>query len=669
MITQCRMERYEAQTTAREFPKSHWIWDHERQEFYYINFLDETRVYNTLQWDPENHMYIRRHDDGTGMHWNGMWFSDHWPGDELGNSQTRNASGHDEEVHHAASKALNQTDTQPPPAADNITDSLLDLVLEDQRGCASNSQTEVEWGTRIAGSSLGSDNNQDKTIVVRRASPDIDELPHYMSSEISSLHTWKELQSRLPSHWKWDVEYHSTKANYSGQHGCWTSTPMESNEPKEYPLRIGNAPVVLPVEYQWPPIGGVTPPPDPRATAPIDCRANLPWELVKDIFLTFEGSIGFYILINGLLQIIVPEDHDIGWASSHLPHKYGGLKVCYIEQTLEPTMLPTKTETSGVTDYDHSPESSQTTRSSQAVHLSAKSFVKQPSLKLNDLIEARPLSNHRREKFSGRIGLKVSKFGIPLIVMSTHVITEAIIAKSHRDTLLGRKDEDRVAKLQGDWNARAEIWTGHGKIGTIQESFDKGAGIYPNGFGHDITLINPTSPAVVKDIVSPVADLGWLSHSSWTSLRQQTSIARILADVESSQSAKTIRCSRPSDILVVGEGIFLNQNAAAGGSRTLKDHDASTWKELVSRALLYRIYPDFDPPNGHSGTALFADGVRENGTQGPGIVGFQSFVQRSGHVQNFDMEGSALERRLQLGRVAFYGAFEVPTKLKRFDII
>jgi hypothetical protein len=54
----------------------------------------------------------------------------------------------------------------------------------------------------------------------------------------------------------------------------------------------------------------------------------------------------------------------------------------------------------------------------------------------------------------------------------------------------------------------------------------------------------------------------------------------------------------------------------------------------VSRALLYRVYPDLAPPKGHSGTALYADGVGEDGSQGPGIVGFQSFVQRSGHVQN-----------------------------------
>jgi len=193
--------------------------------------------------------------------------------------------------------------------------------------------------------------------------------------------------------------------------------------------------------------------------------------------------------------------------------------------------------------------------------------------------------------------------------------------------------------------------------------------LYPVGFDHDITLIKPSSPAVVEDVASPIANLGWLHQDSWNLLRQQTSTVKILADTGSSQSGKSIKCSRPSDVLVVGEGIFLNQRAAAGSSRSLKDHDASTWKDLVSRAILYRVYPDFDPPNGHSGTALYADGIREDGTVGPGIVGFQSFVQRSGKVQNFDMEGPALEQRLKLGVVAFYGAFEVPAELKQYGIV
>lgn len=146
------------------------------------------------------------------------------------------------------------------------------------------------------------------------------------------------------------------------------------------------------------------------------------------------------------------------------------------------------------------------------------------------------------------------------------------------------------------------------------------------------------------------------------SLRQQTSAVKILGPTEAYRAAKTLKTNRPSEVLVVGEGIFLNHKSAP---KPTKDHDISTWKDLVSRALLYRVYPDFDPPNGYSGVALYADGMREDGIQGPGVVGFQSFVQRSGHVQNFEMEGGALDKRLKLGRIAFYGAFQVPEELKK----
>jgi hypothetical protein len=105
---------------------------------------------------------------------------------------------------------------------------------------------------------------------------------------------WTLVQSQLPEDWMWDVEYQS---------GCWSCTPLEPDTPKHYPLTIASAPVVLPVEYQWPPIGGVNPPPDPRPSAPIDPWNELSLDTVRDLFLTFEGSVGFYVLISGLLQI------------------------------------------------------------------------------------------------------------------------------------------------------------------------------------------------------------------------------------------------------------------------------------------------------------------------------------------------------------------------------
>jgi hypothetical protein len=509
------------------------------------------------------------------------------------------------------------------------------------------------WHTQRDQASVNNDKNGHEHELINHARDAhlIDEFTGLLEAD------WNVAQMLLPESWRWDVEF---------QFGCWTATPIEADSPQHYPLTIARAPVVLPVDYQWPPIGGVNPPPDPRPSAPINCQAPLAAEIIRDLFLTFEGSVGFYILISGLLQIIVPRDFDIAWASSHLPHKYGGLKVCYIEQTLEATMLPSATETTKARPPLLSPNSSlsgifRSSRTSTA--------ATGPTLKLNDFIEARPKANHRKEKYAGRLGLKVTKDSEPYLLMSTHVITEAMLVKSHREAIFGRS-RDRFEKLGDDWNKSVEVWAGNEIIGTIDKSFDTDADIYPNGFHHDVTLIKPTSPASIKDVVSPIANLGWLNHESWASLRQNTSAIKILGCTESHRCAKSIKCSRPSEILVVGEGIFLNQTAAAGNSRSLKDHDMSTWKNLVSRALLYRVYPDFDPPNGYSGIALYADGVRCDGSEGPGVVGFQSFVQRSGHVQSFNMDGPALERRLQLGRVAFYGAFEVPEELKRqYDIV
>jgi hypothetical protein len=273
-------------------------------------------------------------------------------------------------------------------------------------------------------------------------------MPHVFSDSAKLLQSsWEQVRDLLPNVWKWDVHHNSIYAERNSRHASWTCTPLEPDEPKNYPLSIADAPVVLPVEYQWPPIGGVTPPPDPRPSEPIDCRVELSMPVIRYIFLTFEGSIGFYLLINGLLQIIVPTDFDTTWASSHLPHKYGGLKVCYVEQTLEATVLPSTTHISKTSASFLSPSASMTSIF-RPTRPAAASLA--PSLKLNDFIEARPRAHHRKDKYSGRIGLKVAKEGDPYVLMSTHVITEAILAQSHRDVVFGRNRNDRCEKLEGD---------------------------------------------------------------------------------------------------------------------------------------------------------------------------------------------------------------------------
>lgn len=55
--------------------------------------------------------------------------------------------------------------------------------------------------------------------------------------------------------------------------------------------------------------------------------------------------------------------------------------------------------------------------------------------------------------------------------MSTHVITEAILAKSQLSGFFGRRDH--VEKLEDDWNEHVDIWAGNEKVRKVYsaESF------------------------------------------------------------------------------------------------------------------------------------------------------------------------------------------------------
>jgi hypothetical protein len=271
---------------------------------------------------------------------------------------------------------------------------------------------------------------------------------------------WEEIQDQLPESYKWDIEYVTTHGQGGADSGCWTCAPLQDSGPEQIPLTIAEAPVVLPVEYQWPPLGGIHPPPDPRPSAPINCWTELPMDTIRDLFLTFEGSLGFYILISGLLQIIVAETFDTTWASSHLPHKYGGLKVCYITNTMEPTMLQSKVATTPRTSALLPTQTSRLLSASKQAQLTQ-------SLQLNDFIEAR-VSSTSREKFVGKIGLKVAKDDQPYLVMSSHIITEAILSKSFFGI-----NRDPMKRLQEDWNRNAEIWAGNAKVCTMNHRHAK----------------------------------------------------------------------------------------------------------------------------------------------------------------------------------------------------
>jgi hypothetical protein len=483
--------------------------------------------------------------------------------------------------------------------------------------------------------------------------------PHILTDKAPELLEggWRRVQALCPDSFKWDVEYNSGISKT--QTGAWTLTPVELEPSQDFPLTIAGAPVVIPVEYRWPPMSGINPPPDPRPSSPIDPAAELSIDTIRDILCTFKGCVGFYLLLNGILQLLVEKDFDSEWVCSHLPHRYGGLRVSYIPKSMIPTTAPAP----------HSDTQTSFAEGSRRSKLSIPFRRKAPgtpvqNVGLNDYIEARTTSMGVKDKFTGRIGLRVCKNDSSFLVMSTHVITEAIISKPRRLSFigLGRGQLD-LARLSAPWGPQVEIRSGNQKIGTIEKTYDPTAGHYPDGFDHDITLVKPTNPTTISSVVSPKQGLGWMSREGWNILKRSTANVRFLGSAENHRNARTFSAGMPSEIRIIGAGILLNQKKTVHPSR---HHDEQTWNTMISRSVLYRVHPNFDPPTGYSGVALYADrGQREDGSEGPAIIGFQSFVQMSGNVQNFHMEGPAFQYRLQEGRIAFYGAFQIPDEIKR----
>lgn len=127
------------------------------------------------------------------------------------------------------------------------------------------------------------------------------------------------------------------KFNDMGVQGSsWTFTEGETTPEHQIPLKIDGHPVIIPVRYYYPLMAISSPPPDPhpRIISTLDPLLD---DTISDIFATFTGAVGFYLLVNGYLQIIVPEDFDYESSIPSLPDQFGGLKVSFIPQSLYPT--------------------------------------------------------------------------------------------------------------------------------------------------------------------------------------------------------------------------------------------------------------------------------------------------------------------------------------------
>lgn len=215
--------------------------------------------------------------------------------------------------------------------------------------------------------------------------------------------------------------------------------------------------------------------------------------------------------------------------------------------------------------------------------------------------------------------------------------------------------------------------------------FDVEPKTFPIGFAHDISLIDISRLNEIPRSSPHAARLTWLSQQEWMDIKYNSSALVLLDDRDRDREAKTIgvvdsRCQ------MVGQGIFkIHQDshrrssfrsslsARANSSRAQDPRDdPSTWTSLVARSILYRVHPDYPARGGQSGSPVCVVPETDDENHSPftaKVAGFASFVQMVSDVQKYDLEGDRLYKRLQEGRVAFYGAFQVPEDLRENYVI
>jgi uncharacterized ubiquitin-like protein YukD len=279
--------------------------------------------------------------------------------------------------------------------------------------------------------------------------PHLHLLPHLAEDLLEGR--WRDLLPLLPEFLRWDVEYKS----------CWTFTPSSVVSHDDIPYSIAGAPVVLPVNYRYPLMGPVTPPPDPHPQI-INPSATLNIETIYAIFKDFQDALGFFLLINGMLQIMVPEGFDYEWASSHRPNVFGGLKICYISLSLVPTVASSSTYLQATTTSSDSKGRS-SFRESFFWSQGGPSKTPMPALKLSQSVQARLKGVRTTEKHAGRIGVLTECNSRTYLTMSSHVITSAVFAKERSSIFSNWRNSSR-ALSNGTWTDKAEIYANDSKV-------------------------------------------------------------------------------------------------------------------------------------------------------------------------------------------------------------
>lgn len=238
------------------------------------------------------------------------------------------------------------------------------------------------------------------------------------------------LSAQLPEDLQNDVEFNDRGQGLS----TFTCTPSASIPSDEIPLRIDGHPVVLPVEYKYPLTGMFSSPPDPHPLF-MSPSSQLSDEDIHHILATFPACVGFYVLVNGFLQVIMPDDFDYEEGVPNFPTEFGGLKVSLIPETVCPTTgeasasNPTTTTTSTRTRFERI--FGQSSAQSSVAGSSGRPSIDATGISVGSTIRAIVPGSKSKQRFEGKIGVAITPrddVSKKYITIPTHLLTDAVIA-------------------------------------------------------------------------------------------------------------------------------------------------------------------------------------------------------------------------------------------------
>jgi hypothetical protein len=294
---------------------------------------------------------------------------------------------------------------------------------------------------------------------------------------------WRHIRSKLPMELGRIVEYGTIHNSVP----CWTCTPNKSTAPEMLPLTIAGAPVIIPVLHPIPIRAGVASPDDPLEEA-IHPSRPIPDPIIQAIFECYPDASGFYLLLNGYLQILVPAEFDLEDAYDTYPSRFGGLKVSYVLEGSgpRPTHYDAPLELLGSSGY---------------VNCKGKRFG------MSKLI-------------SSKLGVKLQdETGNMALTLPTHLIQKKLVAEMADPSQI---NEHNFLQVLVYTNATM----GHNvspKIGQMKHCYDLDIFEtpqlpFPHGYEHDTSLVKVNDPFLWENFKA-APNTQWLSRDDFMALK------------------------------------------------------------------------------------------------------------------------------------------------------